>query len=274
MKNLGIVTAFFLLALWIAPEFSTVPYDQQDAQNILSLPSSAHWLGTDALGRDLLSRCLFGTRVSVFLGLLATLISFAIGIFLGVLSVWLGGIQERILQRSWDLFSAIPQLILVILVKFFIDPFFTNTALPSLWTLLLVLGGLQWMSVARLMRILVHRWRVQPFIEASQAIGASRFEILRSHILPNSIPSLISFALIQIPHLMLLESFLSFIGFGLQPPLASWGVLIQEAWRSFSSYPHLILGPSLFLFLTLLVFNYLADSFRKKYSLFEDQRGF
>lgn len=249
-----------LTAQFIAP----YPFYEQFPEKALSSPSFQHWLGTDHLGRDLLSRIIYGSRMSMAVGLLTAVISSILGLFYGLLSGWLGGFTDRIMMRFIDIMFSIPILVLLILVKVLFDSFIVipYPELKALAGTLVALSLVSWASLARVVRGQVLQVKENLFVSAALSQGAGAFRIVFSHILPNIISPVIILLTFQIPSNILFESMLSFLGLGLQPPFSSWGVLVDEGWRSLSTYPRLIIAPGLMLFLTMLAFNLFGDGLR------------
>lgn len=252
-----------LLALF-APFISPYPFDEQFPDRALSSYSLAHWLGTDHLGRDLLSRVIYGSRMSMAVGIFTAVLSVFLGLIYGLASGWLGGITDRILMRFIDIMFSIPTLVLLILVKVLFDSFviISHPELKALAGTLAALSLVSWASLARVVRGQVLQAKENLFVSASQSLGAGSFRIIFVHILPNIISPIIILLTFQIPSNILFESMLSFLGLGLQAPFSSWGVLIDEGWRSLSTYPRLIIAPGLMLFLTMLAFNLFGDGLR------------
>ena len=252
-----------LLALF-APIISPYSFDEQFPEKALNSYSLEHWLGTDHLGRDLLSRVIYGSRMSMAVGIFTALISAFLGLIYGLLSGWLGGITDRILMRFIDIMFSIPILVLLILVKVLFDSFIViaHPELKALAGTLVALSLVSWASLARIVRGQVLQAKENLFVEASQSLGAGSFRIIFVHILPNIVSPIIILLTFQIPSNILFESMLSFLGLGLQAPFSSWGVLIDEGWRSLSTYPRLIIAPGLMLFLSMLAFNLFGDGLR------------
>ena len=249
---LGILTGLAL----IGPFFFEFASEQQDIAARLQGPTWEHWMGTDSLGRDLMSRLIQGAQLSLATGVLTAVVALLFGTAIGGLAGWYGGATDRALMRTVDVFSIFPSVLLAILLSVFVGRGFLG--------ILLALGLTGWMQLARLVRAQVLQLKEYPWIEAARAIGASEARILLRHLLPNLwTPILISLAF-QIPTSILTESFLSFIGLGLEPPLASWGTLAAEGFRAMKSYPHLILFPGGILFVTLLAVQFLAEGLRAK----------
>ena len=252
------------LCALFAPVLSPYPFDEQFPAKALAGSSSKHWLGTDHLGRDLLSRIIYGSRMSMAVGIFTAFISAFLGLIYGLTSGWLGGVTDRILMRFIDIMFSIPTLVLLILVKVLFDSFIviSHPELKALAGTLTALSLVSWVSLARVVRGQVLQVKENIFIEAGRSLGAGDFRIIFFHVLPNIVSPVIILLTFQIPSNILFESMLSFLGLGLQAPFSSWGVLINEGWRSLSSYPHLIIAPGLILFLTMLAFNLFGDGLR------------
>ena len=252
-----------LMALF-ASLISPYPFDEQFPEKALASSSLEHWLGTDHLGRDLLSRVIYGSRMSMAVGIFTALISAFLGLIYGLISGWVGGLTDRLLMRFIDIMFSIPTLVLLILVKVLFDSFIviSHPELKALAGTLAALSLVSWASLARVVRGQVLQAKENLFVEASQSLGAGSFRIIFVHILPNIVSPIIILLTFQIPSNILFESMLSFLGLGLQAPFSSWGVLIDEGWRSLSTYPRLIIVPGLMLFLTMLAFNLFGDGLR------------
>jgi oligopeptide transport system permease protein len=239
-----------LAAPWLAP----YPFDLQDTHAILQGPNSEHWMGTDRLGRDLFSRLLFGARMSLSVGIFTAAFAVLLGTVYGAVSGYIGGKTDNLLMRFVDLVYSLPDLLLIILI--------TVTIGRGVVGILLALSLVSWVTVARIIRGEVLKLREFSYVEAARAVGASHHRILFLHILPNTLGVLIVTLTFRIPAAILAESTLSFIGLGIVPPFASWGSMANEGWTAMKFYPHLILFPSLFLFVTIIAFNVLGDALR------------
>jgi oligopeptide transport system permease protein len=246
-------------AQWIAP-FS---FETQNIDRTLMSPNRINWFGTDELGRDVLSRIIYGARMSMSVGILTAIVSVLIGGFYGAVSGWLGGWVDAVMMRVIDILYAIPTVVLLILVGVIFSSvqFFESPELKALTGIFLALSVVGWVSLARLVRGQVLQVREMLYVEGARAIGSSSWRIVGRHIIPNILGPVIVMLTFQIPSNILFESFLSFIGLGLQPPFSSWGVLANDGWRAKAS-AHLILYPGLALFLTMLAFNLLGDGLR------------
>jgi len=279
----GVFIIFLTLFCIIWPEVSPFRYDDANIALGATSPSWTHPFGTDDLGRDLLARLAFGGRISLAVGIVATFISFAIGVTWGGVAGYFGGRIDAALMRIVDVLYTIPLLVLVILVKaFFANDktifyrwfvwsigLFTDHAkdpkyLP-LFQIVFVfaaLGGVSWLTMARIVRGQVLSLKSQQFIEAARSIGVGDAGIIFRHLLPNALGPIIVYTTLTIPSVMLTEAFLSFLGLGTEEPLSSWGLLVANGTESLDLYPWLTFFPGLMLALTLLCFNFLGDGLR------------
>ena len=253
-----IISVTVLLTIALMAIFSDFicefPYDFQNIEFRLLTPNNVYKMGTDSLGRDLFSRILFGAKISMAVGILTALFSLVIGGTVGSISGFFGGWIDSFLMRVVDLFFIFPTLLLAILIMLI----FSNSFIG----ILLALSLTGWMNIARLVRAQILKLKQMTFIESARASGQSELKILLKHLLPHTVGIVIVALTYQIPQHILTESFLSFMGIGIQPPLASWGSLANEGWRGMRSYPHLILFPGIFLFLSLFFFQVLGDGLR------------
>jgi oligopeptide transport system permease protein len=226
----------------------------QDLRLGASLPSVAHWLGTDELGRDTLARVLYGGRISLLVGVVATLVSLLVGVTWGAVAGYAGGKLDEFLMRVVDVLYALPNIFLVILLLVFFS--------RSLLMLFVALGLVQWLTMARIVRGQVLTLKRQTFVEAARALGATGRGILFRHIVPNTLGPVVAYTTLTVPTVILQEAFLSFLGLGVQPPDASWGTLIADGARVMALFPWLVIVPGLALSITLLAFNFLGDGLR------------
>jgi oligopeptide transport system permease protein len=226
----------------------------QDLAKGASPPSLAHVFGTDELGRDLLARVLHGGRISLLVGLVGTLVSLLIGVTWGAVAGYVGGRTDDLMMRVVDVLYALPYLFLVILLLVFFS--------RSLVMLFVALGLVQWLTMARIVRGQVLSLKQQNFVEAARALGATDARIVFAHLVPNTLGPVIVYTTLTIPAIILQEAFLSFLGLGVQPPDASWGVLVAEGAQMLAFFPWLTLFPGAALALTLFAFNFLGDGLR------------
>ncbi len=240
----------FLLTPWIAP----YGFEVQDLENRLAMPSAAHWFGTDTLGRDLFTRMLYGGRISLFVGVVASLVAVVVGVVYGAISGFVGGRLDSWMMRLVDILYAVPFLFLVIILMVF---FGRNFVL-----LFVALGLTQWLTMARIVRGQVLSLKQKEFVEAARAMGVSGRSILAKHLIPNSLGPVIVYLTLTIPSVILEEAFLSFLGLGVQAPMASWGTLISNGVEVMEMAPWLLLLPSLALSTTLFCLNFLGDGLR------------
>jgi len=245
---MGLFTALAPVWPWLAdPTF-------QDLHLGATSPSAAHWFGTDELGRDLLARVVYGGRISMLVGLVATLVSLVIGVSYGAIAGYKGGRIDDAMMRFVDLLYSLPYIFLVILLLVFFS--------RSIVMLFVALGLVQWLTMARIVRGQVLSLKQQTFVEAARALGASDAAIVFRHIVPNTLGPVIVYTTLTVPAIILQEAFLSFLGLGVQPPDASWGTLVSEGARVLVLFPWLVIFPGLALSLTLLCFNFLGDGLR------------
>ena len=247
----------FVLLLTLAAIAAPLFVKSFSAQNLAygaQPPSSAHWLGTDVLGRDLLSRVLYGSRISLAVGVCATLVSLTIGVFYGAISGYLGGKTDAVMMRVVDILYALPFTVFVILLMV---NFGRNIIL-----LFMAIGAVEWLTVARNVRGQVLSLRKQEFIEAAIALGLRKRAIILRHLVPNVLGITIIYATLTVPSVMLLEAALSFLGFGVQPPMSSLGVLIDEGAKTIEEFPWLLIFPGVVFSVTLFSLNFLGDGLR------------
>ncbi len=251
----GAVTLVLVaLACFLGPLFSPYGYEDQDLAHTFQAPNAHHWLGTDELGRDLLVRILYGGRVSIAVGVSATVVALTIGVVYGAVAGFAGGKTDAVMMRAVDILYSLPFTIFVILLMTFFG--------RNIFLLFVAIGAVEWLTMARIVRGQVMAVKKMEFIEAAQALGFGRRRILFRHILPNVFGPIIVYTTLTIPSVMLLEAFLSFLGLGVQPPMSSWGVLIKNGTASMEEYPWLLLYPGTIFSLTLFSLNFLGDGLR------------
>ena len=226
----------------------------------LQSPSIQAWLGKDSLGRDIFNRVLLGAQVSIGLGLSSSLIALLIGLCYGAIAAlstkWIGSL----LMRLCDILMSLPAVMLMAILALMFQSLWPDQDRLALLAVL-ILGS--WMPFARVSRNLILKEKGFDYIQSAQAIGAGPTRIFFRHVIPNLTSPLLIYWSLQVPHAILAEGLLSFLGFGVRSPGVSWGALMQEGWKTLANYPHLLLGPSLFLFLTVLSMNILLENFRQ-----------
>jgi oligopeptide transport system permease protein len=245
-----------VLLVIVAPALSAFRFDYTDWDQISIPPSlsSGHLFGTDALGRDLFVRTLYGGRISLMVGIVATFVSLVIGITYGAVSGYLGGRIDQFMMRIVDILYALPFMFLVILLMVF---FGRNIVL-----IFVAIGAINWLDMARIVRGQTLSLKHREYIEAARAGGVSTPRIIRRHIIPNLLGIVVIYVTLTIPQVILVESFLSFLGLGVQEPMTSWGALVHEGAQEMENAPWMLIFPSLFLAVTLFCFNFLGDGLR------------
>ena len=267
---LGLVLVFLLLFAGIfGPVIAPWPYQVQDLQAVFAggggpLPpgSPNHILGTDQLGRDLLSRLLDGARISVSVAFVVQVVILLIGVPIGALAGWFGGRLDNLLMRFTDVIYAFPDLLFIILLSVAFRETFFGKALDGLLLVFVAIGITSWVTVARLVRGQMLSLKETEFVEAARAIGVTDRRIVTRHLLPNGIGPVIVAVTLGIPGAILAEATLAYIGVGVQPPRASWGSLIAEGQKFIRSEPHLVVFPAIFIALALIGFTFLGDGLR------------
>ncbi|NLG11239.1 MAG: ABC transporter permease [Coriobacteriaceae bacterium] len=266
LKNKMAVVAFIWIVFIVVVALSAdlwVPYllgsptdidTTLAAQNSKLPPSVLHPFGTDNLGRDVMARVIYGARVSLSVGVIAVAISTTIGIVLGSLAAYFGGIWDTLIMRLTDVFMAFPYILFVIAMLAVLGPGFINV--------FIAIGLLGWTSIARVIRSAILQVKENDYISAARALGASHLRIIMRHILPNSIASVVVYATMSIGSAILTESALSFLGLGIQPPTPSWGLMISEGQNFMIAAPWLMLCPGIAILTTVLAFTLLGDGLR------------
>lgn len=257
LLSLGFIIVVGVIAL-AAPYISPYTAGGLEEKQILLAPSGSHWMGTDALGRDLLTRTLYGARVSITVGLGTALIALIIGTAYGLVSGFTGGNLDHFMMRIVDIFYGLPDMLIFILLSLLFG--------RNIGGLLVALGLVSWVRFARIARGQVLQAKEFLYVEGARAMGARRQRIVRRHILPNIIGPIIVTLTFSIPSAILAESTLSFIGIGINDPYSpwgtSWGTLAQDGWRAMRTFPHVIFFPAAAIFLTILAFNTLGNGLR------------
>jgi oligopeptide transport system permease protein len=249
----GILLLLLALACAAGPLFSQ-SYEEQNLDLGATPPSASHWLGTDTLGRDLLARTLYGGRISIMVGIVATFVALTIGVTYGAVAGYFGGKVDAFMMRVVDILYALPFAIFVILLMVFFG--------RNIFLLFFAIGAVEWLTMARIVRGQVLSIKRMEFIEAARALGLGRRRIIFRHVIPNVLGPVIVYTSLTIPAVMLLESFLSFLGLGVQAPMSSWGVLIKDGSEKMEEFWWLLVFPGALFFLTLLSLNLLGDGLR------------
>lgn len=252
--GLLIILSFSLVAI-LAPLIS--PYDPSliDQKNLLVKPSPGHILGTDGLGRDLLSRMIYGARISLSIGLIAVGIATIIGLILGSIAGFYGGLVDALIMRFVDIMLCFPTFFLILAVVAILE--------PSIFNIMIIIGLTSWMGVARLVRSEILTLKEREFIQAAKAIGASNFRIIWRHLIPNALGPVLVSATLGIAGAILLESGLSFLGLGVQPPIPSWGNILIESKSTLGVAWWITVFPGLAILITILGFNFIAEGLKK-----------
>ena len=250
----AVVICLFALAAILAPFLTPYDFDEMDLLSRLATPSARHLLGTDEAGRDVLTRMLYGSRVSLLVGIVPTVASMLIGALLGIVAGFVGGRTDAVIMRIADIMLAFPSMLLAMVIMYTLGDGIIN--------IFLALALVNWASVARIVRAETLKLKESEYVEAARSIGVGRFTIMLRHILPNCIPSLIVLFTLNIPSAILSESSLSFLGIGIKAPQASWGLMASTGRQFLYSQPWLSLSPSLAIMLIVLAFNFLGDGLR------------
>jgi peptide/nickel transport system permease protein len=258
-KNKFAMASFIILVFLIAVAVFApwvAPYDpaEQDVYNIMQGPTNAHLLGTDEFGRDILSRIIFGARVSLSVGIIAESIALVIGVILGSLAGYYGGRVDTIISRLIEIFASFPHILFALTIMFVLGPGVIN--------LYIAIGFVGWTSVARVIRGQIMQLKEKEYVEASIASGGSGFRIIFKHLIPNCLSTIIVIATLNIPADIMYEASLSFLGLGVQPPMASWGAMISASRLYMRSAPFYAIFPGIAIMITVLSFNMLGDGLR------------
>jgi len=267
-----ILVLLALLAQVVAPY---TYYETRVIDNYMR-PGSKYLLGADSLGRDILSRTIYGIRVSLSVAVTAATVSLVIGIVYGLTSGYLGGRVDEVMMRVVDFLYGLPVIIVVILLQVYFKALGrraeatglsallikADLAMGGLFFIFIAIGALNWIGMARMARGQTLSYKEKDFVMAARAVGVGPIGIIFRHLLPNILGPCVVQETLYIPGYILLEAFLSFIGLGVNPPTPSWGIMIQEGYQAIRSYPHVLLGPALALTLSVLAFNFLGDGLR------------
>jgi oligopeptide transport system permease protein len=260
-----VVLAIIALMAVFAPLLSPYSYEYTDFGDISCAPpwwtgqarcfaGGAHWFGTDPIGRDLFVRTLYGARVSLAVGIVATLVSLAIGVIYGATAGFVGGRTDTIMMRVVDILYSLPFIFMVIILMVIFNRNFI--------LLFVAIGAVSWLTMARIVRGQTLSAKQKEFVEAARAAGLGTFGIIRYHIVPNVVGPVIVYVTLTIPGVILAESFLSFLGLGISEPLTSWGVLISEGAGQMDTAPWTLIFPAGFMAVTLFCFNFIGDGLR------------
>jgi len=238
----------------------TYDYIPSDSNLVKSFaPSWTHPMGTDNEGRDMLARVLLGGRISLMVGIISTIVSLVIGVAYGATAGYAGGKLDELMMRIVDVLFAIPYMMVVIVL---LALFGRQTALGQLFLLFIALGAVSWLTMARIVRGQVISLKNQEFILAARATGVPKWKIVLRHLVPNTLGPVIVYATLEVPAVMLLEAFLSFLGLGVQAPLASWGSLASEGIQNIAVFPWQLIFPGVTMALTLFSLNFIGDGLR------------
>ena len=252
-----IVAAVVFLSLigpWLVYLYNGFEYDTLGLENRLANPTATHLLGTDTLGRDLLARVLYGSRISLMVGLVSTLISLLIGVAYGAIAGFFGGRVDEIMMRAVDVLYSLPDIIFIVILMALFD--------RSLLLLFVALGATSWLTMARIVRGQVLSLKNEQFIEAARCSGVSNAGIILRHIVPNTLGPVVVYGTLTVPSVILAEAFLSFLGLGVPPPASSLGVLAEEGAQAIAVHPVLLIAPGTLMALTLLSLNFFGDGLR------------
>jgi oligopeptide transport system permease protein len=246
-----------LIALVIAgPWFANYAFDFTDFASFSSAPSVAngHWFGTDTLGRDIFVRTLYGGRISLLIGVVSTAVSLLVGVAYGAIAGYFGGRTDQLLMRFVDILYALPFMFFVILLMVFFG--------RHIVLIFVAIGAINWLDMARIVRGQTLSLKHRDFVEAAQAQGVPALTIIRRHVVPNLLGVVAVYVTLTIPQVILVESFLSFLGLGVQEPMTSWGALVHDGSLQLESAPWMLIFPAAFLALTLFCFNFIGDGMR------------
>ena len=250
----GIILLILIFLAIFAPLIAPHSYSYQNLELGAQPPSANFLLGTDTLGRDLFSRILYGARVSLLVGFVATGVALVIGVSWGIIAGYFGGRIDSIMMRIVDVLYGLPFIIFIILLMVIFG--------RNIWLLFGAIGAVEWLTMARIVRGQVLTIKNQEYVLAAQAMGVSNIQMFRKHIFPNILGPIAVYATLTIPQVMLLEAFLSFLGLGIQPPMSSWGTLIRYGVESMEEYSWLLIYPGLTFTITLFALNFFGDGLR------------
>ena len=250
-----VVLGLLVLFSFVGPMFSQFNFFTNNLDELYASPSWIHPFGTDDLGRDIMTRIMYGGRISLEIGLVSVLINLVLGVFYGGISGYFGGRVDNIMMRIIDIIYSVPDLLYVILLMVVLGQ-------GGLINIMIVLGIVNWMAMARIVRGQILALREQEYVLAARTLGANTKRLLLKHLIPNTIGPIIVTVALQIPAAIFMEAFLSFIGIGIMPPLASWGSMASAGRLSIPSHPNALLFPALAIAITMLAFNFVGDGLR------------
>ena len=250
----GLILLLLILLAIFAPWIAPHSYSYQNLDLGAQPPSGDFLLGTDTLGRDLFSRILYGARVSLLVGFVATAVALVIGVSWGIIAGYFGGRVDSVMMRIVDILYGLPFIIFIILLMVIFG--------RNIWLLFAAIGAVEWLTMARIVRGQVLTIKNQEYVLAAQAMGVTNIQMFRKHIFPNILGPIAVYATLTIPQVMLLEAFLSFLGLGIQPPMSSWGTLIRYGVESMEEYSWLLIYPGLTFTITLFALNFFGDGLR------------
>jgi oligopeptide transport system permease protein len=250
-----VMSSIFLFVIF-GPLLSNYAYDFTDWSYLAMGPSlsNGHFFGTDSLGRDVFVRTLYGGRISLLVGIVSTIVSLVIGVAYGVIAGYVGGKIDAIMMRIVDVLYALPFMFFVILLMVFFG--------RNIFLIFIAIGAVNWLDMARIVRGQTLAIKNKEYVEAAQALGVSTWDIMRRHIVPNLLGVVVIYMTLTIPQVILVESFLSFLGLGVQEPLTSWGMLVKEGAEDMQNMTWLLMIPGAFLATTLFCFNFIGDGLR------------
>jgi oligopeptide transport system permease protein len=252
------IIIFLLVVAVVGPMLSPYSYEQQDLNNTYQSPSLQHPFGTDQLGRDQLVRVMYGSRISLAVGVVCAALNFLIGVTYGGIAAYFGGKVDEVMMRIVDVLYGIPTLIIVILLTVV----FKDKGVNPLVNVFIAIGLTYWLPMARIVRGEILSLKEREFALAAKTIGAPNYRILFRHLIPNAMGPIIVTVTLEIPSAIFTEAFLSYIGLGVSAPVASWGVLASDGTEAIRSFPYLVLFPALAISLTMFAFNFLGDGLR------------
>ena len=250
----GVTLVVLVLACGFGPFFSHSGYEETNLDNTFAKPGLTHWMGTDQLGRDLFIRLLYGGRISITVGLVATFVALTIGVSYGAVAGFFGGKLDAFMMRIVDILYALPFTIFVILLMVFFG--------KNIFLLFVAIGAVEWLTMARIVRGQIMSLKKMEYVEAARSLGFGTRRIIFRHMIPNILGPVIVYTTLTIPGVMMLEAFLSFLGLGVQAPMSSWGVLIKDGAEKMEEYPWLLIFPGTVFSLTLFSLNFLGDGLR------------